>query len=108
MNSMISIQRSYMLCLFCRRRPFEIPIQDDSGNHNDHPSRSYPPLHSCYPAGAREPQPHTSNHDDTEVLTVGNRTDDTEHWLAASTDSSLDETDIDMLPDADRDKDIYR
>lgn len=29
------------------------------------------------------------------------------HWLM-DTDSSLDETDIDMLEDANRDKDVYR
>jgi hypothetical protein len=33
---------------------------------------------------------------------------DGQHWLADSTDSSLDETDIDMLEDALRDKNIYR
>jgi hypothetical protein len=99
-----------------RRRPLEVPLEEeDSGNHNQHDEHHnaqarYPPLHSSYPAGSREEQPHSSSRRYVDEITANNGALNEEcenHWLAES-DSSIDETDIDMLADADREKDVYR
>jgi len=81
-----------------------MPLEDEAGasshNHN-HDDR-----HPILPSDGENNQtavahkPHAINSDEDDP--------DGQHWLADSSDSSLDETDIDMLEDANRDKNIYR
>lgn len=107
---LLSVRPTLPFVYYSRKSPIEYPIEDavDSQNNQREPPEGSSDISPILPkhVAVVVSTPYGARYTSDDLANNTASTSQT-HWLE-DTDSSLDETDIDFLEDANREKDVYR